>query len=101
LQAIQRRLGNLAKVSQVADLVWIGANIVEFLEAGAGLCGPGVVAVVEVDASLFLDAFVVRNVLRTRFKRKGLTRVPPSNIYTSRGPPRFWPKLKPQSSRTD
>jgi len=37
LQAIQRRLGNLAIVNQVADLVWIGANIVEFLEAGVGL----------------------------------------------------------------
>src|SRR5215208_6581920 len=45
LQAIQRRLGNLAIVGQVADLVWIGANIVEFLEAGVGLRrrwrGPG------------------------------------------------------------
>jgi len=45
LQAIQRHLGNLAIISQVGDSVWIGANIVEFLEAGVGLCGPGVVAV--------------------------------------------------------
>jgi hypothetical protein len=27
------------------SVVWIGANIVEFLEAGVGLCSPGVVAV--------------------------------------------------------
>ncbi|MDF2704010.1 MAG: hypothetical protein K0S10_2956, partial [Rubrobacteraceae bacterium] len=33
---------------------WIGATIVEFFEAGVGLCGPWVVAVSEVDASVFL-----------------------------------------------
>ena len=61
MQAIQRHLGNLAIVSQVGDLVWIGPNIVEFLEAGVGLCGPGVVAVAEIDANVFLDALVGRN----------------------------------------
>src|SRR5215216_4590794 len=86
LQALQRRLGNLAIVGQVAQLVWIGAKIVELLEAGVGLCGPRVVTIAEVDAPLFPNTLVWRDVLGTRFGRQVPTRLPAALYVECRAP---------------